>query len=727
MEIKNIMTIYQEDKKCFWLKIAVILAVAVIAAFALGIYFALLEARVTGFELLHSNLLTIIRIKEWLLVFAVALVVLFAVFFYPKETCFYLFKYRFIIAGIALILCVGFEINGSSFGNWGIVVGGEADKPLIGINRFIRTDEWRVFTPMAISQYVNPMGSFSYFNPLLRATPTDYFIVYGQAVKDIAMIFRPFQIGYLFLNEGQGMAFFWCGRVIALFLVSFEFGRFLTKDQRVLSVVYATLLTFSPVVQWWFSVNGLVEMLVAGQMMIVLTDRYIDDHEAIWKKVCYSLGFFICAGIYAFTLYPSWEIPLAFIFFALFVWVIFTKRKAIHISVIDGLFLGVGALILVAISAHIIMQSWEAIQSVLHTAYPGDRLENGGEGFLSLFNYPLSTYFPIKENDLVNNVCEEAFLYDFFPLGILMACYVLYKKKKKDGLTIILLFLFLIFVSRLIVPWPAWLSTMTLLSKVLTRRLIMVVGWINLMLLIRGISLIRIEPDSQELLWPFILASVAFSFIIILISTFVQKDYASPFVWFFTFGILILGTLSICFYHRPYGKGLMIVSIFIICFFSGMMVNPINQGLDTVKDQTLFQDIKQTNQKDDVWIVEGMKDWRLFLNNYPIMAGAATINTTNTYPDMKRWRSITSEPKDEDIFNRYSHIDININPSIDFEATSPFPDSIAIEMNPSYLKKLKVSKILSGRDLTPLSTESVSFKQIGEDSGCYIFAVQYAK
>ncbi|MBQ3335140.1 MAG: hypothetical protein IJG85_06105 [Eubacteriaceae bacterium] len=725
MEIKSLTTIYQEDKKRFWLKLAGMVAAALAVAFALSIYFAILEERVTLSGLLHVNPLSLIRVHQWLLVFAVILVTMFAALFYRREACHYLFKYRFLIAGIAFILCVILEINGSSFGNWGAAITGVPAQPLIGISREIRSDEWMVFTPMAISQYVNPMGSFGYFNSLLRAAPTDYFMVYGQPVRDIAMIFRPFQIGYLFLSEGQGMAFYWCGRIIALFLVSFEFGRLLTKDRRVLSVVYAALLTFSPVVQWWFSVNGLVEMLVAGQLMIVITDRYIEDHEALWKKALYSLAFFICAGTYAFTLYLSWEIPLAFIFFALFVWVIATKRKSIRISLVDGLFLGLGALMLVAVSAHIFIQSWDAIQTVLHTAYPGERLENGGFGFFSLFDYPLTIYYPIKELELNQVVCEEAFFYDFFPLGILLTIYLLLKDEKKDGLSIIFVLFFAVFAWRIIMPWPAWLSKITLLSKVLSNRLVMVVSWLNLLLLIRGLALIPDESGSQKRSWPFAAASVAFSIAIVVMSALIQKNYVNPIIAALSFGLLFLGTLGIALSRRPYGKGLLLAGIFIICFFSGMTVNPVNRGLDTVKTQTLYQTIKQNNKKEDIWIVEGMKDYAIPRNNYPMMAGAATINTTNTYPNMDRWRTLTSDPSQEDMFNRYAHIVLEVAPNVDFEPELLQPDLILVKLNPSYLKQLNVTKILSGRNLTAMSTDAVSFQSVAEDSGYTIFEVRY--
>ena len=51
MEIKNLMTIYREDKKSFWLKLVIMFTVALLAAYALGVYFAILENRLVASEL----------------------------------------------------------------------------------------------------------------------------------------------------------------------------------------------------------------------------------------------------------------------------------------------------------------------------------------------------------------------------------------------------------------------------------------------------------------------------------------------------------------------------------------------------------------------------------------------------------------------------------------------------------------------------------------------------
>lgn len=185
------------------------------------------------------------------------------------------YKYRYIISFIVIIICTLFQINGSSIGIWEdqITGNGELNKGVIlGTSRVIRTDEWNVNTPMAFSKYYD---NFSYFSGITMGGEADNFIVYGQPIKDIGTIFRPFLLGYLFLPMGQGLAFFWCARFVMLLLISFDFMMIITNKKKVLSLIGAIMIGLSPIVQWWYAVNGLVEMLIFGQLAIVLLDKYM--------------------------------------------------------------------------------------------------------------------------------------------------------------------------------------------------------------------------------------------------------------------------------------------------------------------------------------------------------------------------------------------------------------------------------------------------------------------
>ena len=153
----------------------------------------------------------------------------------------FIYKYRYPLALALLVILVLFEINGSSIGAWDQPIINSTHQSLLGSARSTQSDEWRVFTPFTLSQYLN---DFSYFSSIPRASPTDMFAIYGAPIWTILMIFRPFQIGYLFLSPAKGLSFYWISRLIALLLVSFEMGMLITNKNKTLSLAYAILITF---------------------------------------------------------------------------------------------------------------------------------------------------------------------------------------------------------------------------------------------------------------------------------------------------------------------------------------------------------------------------------------------------------------------------------------------------------------------------------------------------
>lgn len=128
-----------------------------------------------------------------------------------EETAEIFYRLRYVLGGIFLLLCVMFEVHGSSIGIYAKFLDHpELQSIIIGVPRQIRFDEWGVFTPFAFSQYFT---NFSMISDIVRAAPTNMFMAYGQAVWHPAMIFRPALIGYLFLDQGSGLAFFLDGQI----------------------------------------------------------------------------------------------------------------------------------------------------------------------------------------------------------------------------------------------------------------------------------------------------------------------------------------------------------------------------------------------------------------------------------------------------------------------------------------------------------------------------------
>ena len=352
-------------------------------------------------------------IKTWSVIF------LFAVLLFLYKRNFrkandFVFKYRFAIAFVVFLLCVIFEITGSSLGMW-CAYFGENDKDiLLGVSRPIRSDEWVVFTPMGISQYYNYSGTFPYFSDTVRAAPTDVFLEYGQAVKNPLAIFRPFFWGYLFLPIAKGMAFFWCGRLIALLLVSFEFGMLITNKNKSLSLVMAVMIAYAPVVQWWFAINGFVEMLIYTQLSVVCFRKYMNENSLI-KRIALLSAIIICAGGYVLTFYPAWMIPCAYILLALIVWTFIENYKNCKMKPVDWLCITVAILVFVLSMAYLYYKSKDTIHALMNTVYPGSRFETGGGLLNCLFLYITNIWHSVLGEGAWENVCESSYFIDFFP------------------------------------------------------------------------------------------------------------------------------------------------------------------------------------------------------------------------------------------------------------------------------------------------------------------------
>ena len=121
-----------------------------------------------------------------------------------------IYKYRFIIAIILLLLLIILKLNGSSTSFWNVFLRKSPDEGvLIGRARMIRHDEYVVNTMMAFSQYKNDFGFIS--NHLRGSEITNMFMVYGQPVKDIAILFRLFLVRLFILESRKRIIIFLVG------------------------------------------------------------------------------------------------------------------------------------------------------------------------------------------------------------------------------------------------------------------------------------------------------------------------------------------------------------------------------------------------------------------------------------------------------------------------------------------------------------------------------------
>lgn len=618
-----------------------------------------------------------------------------------------IYKYRYYIAIIIFILCIIFEISGSSIGVWNDFVKTNVteDGVILGKSRGIRSDEWAVLTPMSFSQIFN---GFKYFSDLVRGGSTDVFIVYGLPTLNLMEIFRPFQIGYLFLGLAKGLSFFWCGRFIALFLVSFELGMIITNKNKLLSLVQAILITLSPMIQWWFAVNGIAEIFIFGQLAIILLHKYMNT-DNLKKRILYLLGLIVCAGGYILVFYPAWQIPMIYVFLGLAIWTIMINIKNCKINRKDIVSIIVAILIFAGCMIYVLANSIDTIKSVMGTVYPGARMETGGNVQNSFTQYIMNIFLPFKSVGLNTNSCEEATMFTLFPMGIIIASIVFLREKKKDLGLICLLIPYMFLGIWCIWGFPEIISKLTLMSNSQAPRSIIALGFLEILILIRGLSIIK-EPLKRI---PSILISIITTIWIVGLAERNNALYINK-MMMICMGIMCVYLFYfILRYKAKYAKYLFACGITFVMVMTGGTINPIRSGVDVIYDSEIIKEIQKINEKEQgKWIVESLG---FPYGNYLLMAGAATINSTNTYPDIQKWYKLDEEAKYEDIYNRYAHIIMNLKGSED-EYENKFelvhPDTFLVNVDLQDLQELDVKYIFTLNDLEKYQTENIKLELI---------------
>ncbi|WP_042707322.1 DUF7657 domain-containing protein [Methanobrevibacter wolinii] len=708
-------------------ELSLTIILSLVFSFLLEFYIILLE------NPSKHNFLNLFSIKHFI-IFLILFLIVFLIYFnknLKSKTLSFLYRYRYPIAFVVFLICVLFEVNGSSFGLWDNFLG-SSHNSVLGVGRHIRSDEWNVLTSLSFSQYYN---NFGYFSNIPTASLTDMFAVYGSPVLSILLIFRPFQIGYLFLSPGRALSFYWIGRLIALLLVSFEFGRFITKDDKRLATAYSILISFSPIVQWWFSVNYLVEILIFGQLICLCVYHYIKT-DVYKKRLICALGFIISAGGYIFSLYPAWQIPFGYVFLFVLIWIIWDNYKDFNYSKLDIPIIIISFLIPIFSLVYFISLSANTIPLIMNSVYPGRRLYCGGHGNLhNFFNYIITIIFPLRTG---KNPGIFTFFYDFFPLPIILYFIVNFIDNKKDRLLNLLFILYLVLIFFNFLGFPVFLSKITLLSKTTNERVFLIISFLNLLILFRSLSLIdknsvnnfinRIKNHNGILYFISLLISLIVC-VLIQKGTVSQVNHLSVYL-IFSCLILSLAIFSIFKSSEDKYKNLFLIMCILIGFLAGGLVNPIESGVDYYNQAPIkeVQSIVASNPNAN-WIILGDNSPESPpIGNIFIPAGAHTINSINTYPHLETWGKLDSSHKYIKVYNRYAYINViltnndtkfKLKPkhgknykTVNNSNNNYRNDIFDVYLNVNDLEKLNVSYIESSKDLGKFNNTNVSFTKI---------------
>lgn len=636
----------------------------------------------------------------------------------------FIHKNRYKIACAFLLFVTVLQYSGSSIVNFHSLIQPEIDgsryHTLLGKARMIRTDEWATSTTYILSQGEG-QNKFDYFSNKLRGTKTDMFTVTNSPVRDILMVGRPFQIGFLLLGNDMGLSFYWYARITVMLLGAYELCLILTNKNKRVSLCGALMIGFSAAVQWWYC----LDTLIWGQVVLVLVNKFMNTDKKYVKYLC-ALGIISAMTAYVFYMYPAWQISFGYVFLAVGIWILIKNFKngyklTIHdILVIIFTLLCIGLLI-----GRWYILSQDAINSLGNTAYPGDRVQLGGDVY-NLYAYFYNIFFTFEDYP---NPCEFSSMLSFYPIPMLLGLIYVIRNKKQLSFWIPTLICGTFLSAWCIVGFPEWLAKITLMSSSAASRASLALGTLNIYMLINLFGNIEKEDkwfDNKKKLYMVLSALVS----AILVSFIAYKAYKScipdylgklkmlvAWIIFFvpTFGILNMNNEKI--------KKYTMYVIILIALISGLRVNPIIRTTDILYTKPVA--IKMQEIRDEspnaIWVVDD-NSWHI--NDYTIANGIRTINSTNVYPNIELYENVLGDKAKENEFtyNRYHHINFNIVDT-ETEVVLLYDDNVVINLNYNDLDKLDIEYILSKHDINEKGFDR-EFEKLYDEAGLYIFKVK---
>lgn len=634
----------------------------------------------------------------------------------------FILKHRYIIAIIFFCTMVLLKLNISNIGAWRMYIEPEekSDTTLIGINRYIRSDEWEVQTPFFFAQSLNNEKYYPLENNNI-ADGQNMLMIYPAPVWNITIIGKPQNLGFLLFGKDYGYSWYWCMKIVLLVLLSIEICMILTNKNSFLSIIGGIWLAYSPSIQWWLSSNG--DIYIHAFAIIVLFHYYVNNTDwKLWKKLLIAIGMISSIAGFVFCFYPPVQIPIAYVMlvFLLVDYIINFKK----IKLEDYIIILVTLAISFAIIGYYLIVSVDAISLIMNTVYPGSRDLTGGDANISVMIKYFFNIFSIRGRGLAevgtNQAEVSAVIYPFIALII----GIVYKfkdfkvkiKDRKNWLCYGLCLVYIILMLWNFVGFGNILSKVSLLFLCQPERVFLILGIIGLMLCLIILNQKEIKLQKCQIiiisLFVIILANA-------LIYSFSYNNYFTNTKKLILYSIIFLMTYNLLSLNS---KGFSYV-IFIITIATGITINPLNVGTDAIfGTNTSKQIIKILNEdaEDNLWIGNSSRDSQFLIAN-----GARVLNGVNYYPNFDMLYILDPEKKYEYVYNRYAHIEINLTKNKETEFILMYPDAYRIQLSKEDFEELGIKYYYSSKkideDIEKLYNLKLIFNE--EYEGKYIYSV----
>ncbi|HKQ04990.1 MAG TPA: hypothetical protein VJ464_07665 [Blastocatellia bacterium] len=576
---------------------------------------------------------------------------------------------------------------------------------LLAKARFFRWDECFVATPYALSQLAQ-QPRFPVINPSF-GTGQNMLIERHTPVWHVATLARPATWGYFFLGAQRGLAWYWWFQPLACFTALFLLLEVIFNGDWKLAAFGALLFGTSTFVICWSQWPAYFTFFAA----LACLATYHLCHTASRRTMLISallLGLSLPG--FVMTMYPPWQVPLAYLFLILFA-ALFV-RDGLHRTLKPMLsyrllFLALAVLLAGGLTLSWLVSCLPAIKLTANTVYPGKRLSVGGDlSFAELFRGVYNLMSSYTRIGGLKNESEAASFYYFFP-AVLLALPLSARLRRGLGVVgwaLVGYIVAMIFFLR--VGVPAFVAKVTLLSYVPGNRADLTLGLASIMLSLYALAILRKEvgaPASRLERWMPVAAAVGLSLLCVIHSLFLLRltgDFPTP-----PFALLMAFFLGMTAYLLLAGRqrqfALMLLALQLATTW---LINPLATNLDHIYNSELAKEVTRINRQSSerpFWIAYG----GVHAGQLIAALGGKAMTGVQWPPRLDIWRALDPDGKNEATYNRYAEIQFDYtNDDRQVAFSNPQEGTLVVKVSPTNptLKALGTRYVLLMGDVQKL-------------------------
>ncbi|WP_250507450.1 hypothetical protein [Caballeronia sp. GAFFF3] len=552
------------------------------------------------------------------------------------------------------LLFVGVGVTGSS------VPEAQTMLPIQGVDtsiisrssRAIRSDEWLVVTPAAIGQ-VRHQPPFPIINRNMGPDGHNMLVIGMTSVPVLALpaLARPATWGFFFLPLPQAMAWHWWLPVFGCVLAVWACFATLFPRQWRMTLALSLCFVMSPYVVAWSYWPAYITMFAATAFAATVA---LLRTRRVWLKGVLAALIAIAGSGFALTLYPAWQIPLAYLFGPLLIATVYRDRHMLRFSA-GNLVTIVASL---AVAGAILLVWWleakDAIHAMMNTVYPGQRSAIPGgwpdPWFLARGFTDFSTMY-VDLTNISNSSEISSFVYFFIPALFGAFVHGVHRSRNNAILYVLIGFLAVALWYQFI-GFPIEFAKLSLWGRTLPKRVDLPVGFASIALIgaafSASVDATQWEPVQKRFR---IGGSVAVAVIWTVAIGFSMKEMPPALAQQISsfHKVLVLLVALWC----SYTLAARWIGSFLLVYLAALVlaVSPFNPW--TLVRTTPTALTCKTGENRTLTLATHVPAMTM------MASGCAALNGVSYYPQPSIWRALDPNGKQVETYNRYQHLIVN--------------------------------------------------------------------